>query len=82
MRACVSDTTYQRFFTWYDDGTVVIWRRDMDIFQTDRGIDTLQQFNDLLLSLNIAPLKAKQPIELQPRLFDDEFEKELAKIPF
>lgn len=71
IRVCVSDGSYERFFTWYDNDTVITWRRDMDIYQTTHDIRTLAEFNWWLTAINILPVgsgrgkKEPEPVPMQ-----------------
>lgn len=81
IRACVMDADYGRIFTWYDDGRVITWRRGLDYQITDRGIHTMAQFNEMLETVNVAPLKAKRIMRSTP-MFTDEEHAKLDEIPF
>jgi hypothetical protein len=70
MRACVWDFGV-RVFTWYDDGTAVLWFQDGGDEQVFEDVYSLKDFNDLLMDYWMTPLgtgKKNQKPEYQTAL--------------
>lgn len=66
IRACVLSPDYKTVWTWYTDGSIWQFYRDTG-YERERSAraNTLTEFNDFLVSIDIKPLKTRAALSLE-----------------